>query len=347
MKENTDKPYRWSTKLWSSLRDWFTKQWKRISQWAVNFWEPKSQLDRAIWVTASALVVVVVGFSIFYYFDRYVAFGDKSPSELAASELEDYIRDHPEDIEARLSLAHSYYDSGLYQKAIQTAVQIAETYPENDVALFILGMSYIRIDNREVAIEYLEDFAAIRRQSPMAKVDDVLETALYFLGESYNQLNQSNKAIEVLEEALAISATDADAMYQLGMAYAAAGEHDLALEQFHRAVQFVPDFIEAYQAMVVSYTALEEPGKVAYARGTELYASEDFESAFAHLEQAVEDYPEFVPGLIGMALVYEKNGDYDNAILYLGKVIAIQPDNFLAQHAIGRIQSIINESSGS
>ncbi|MFV2039472.1 MAG: phosphoenolpyruvate carboxykinase (ATP), partial [Acidimicrobiales bacterium] len=60
-----------------------------------------------------------------------------------------------------------------------------------------------------------------------------------------------------------------------------------------------PDFTEAYQAMITSYSALEQRSYVAYARGMEAFSFKDFETAKDHLESAINDLPYFAPVALG------------------------------------------------
>ena len=104
-------------------------------------------------------------------------------------------------------------------------------------------------------------------------------SGVLLFGESYVKLNQPAEAIPVLEAALVINRTDADALYQLGLAYQASGQPQTALERYHQAVRLVPDFVQVYQGMIESYSALGQPHPVAYARGMEAFCLQDYEAA--------------------------------------------------------------------
>ncbi|NIV28878.1 MAG: tetratricopeptide repeat protein, partial [Anaerolineae bacterium] len=47
---------------------------------------------------------------------------------------------------------------------------------------------------------------------------------------------------------------DADALYQLGLAYQADGQPELAVQRFQDAARLVPDFVEVYHGLVDSYS---------------------------------------------------------------------------------------------
>jgi tetratricopeptide (TPR) repeat protein len=132
-------------------------------------------------------------------------------------------------------------------------------------------------------------------------------------------------------------------MFQLGLAYTQTDQHELALEQYHNAVRFVPDFAEAYHGMIASYSALDKPSYVAYARGMEAFALNDFEVAQIHLENAAASLSDFAPAFLGLGLAYEQLGDLAAAREQLLYAQQLDPENFMAENALGRIGLITNE----
>lgn len=303
------------------------------------------QLTRLVWLTLAAVIIVVLAFGGYYYWDRYVFLGDESPIEQGVAELEQVVRENPQDPDARVALAQYYMQNGGYSEAVDQAKQVLQAYPENDSALFILGTSYIKSEQAEAAIEPLEQFVAIRQESSMANIDTILETALYYLGESFVQLEQPDKAIEALLDALEIDSTDADAMYQLGLAYIQNGQYEMAVDQFANAVRFVPDFTEAYQGMIVSYTSLSQPSYVAYARGMEAFSLQDYEVALTHLESTSTSLPGFAPAALGLGLTYEQLGDLEAAEASLMRALEADSNNFMANHALSRVQLSLQEKN--
>lgn len=303
-----------------------------------NVLDDTRQLARLVWLAFAALIIVALAFGGYYYWDRYVALGDVSPVELSMSELEHVVRENPDDPEARLALGQTYFQSKKYDDSLTVANQILELYPENDGAMYLAGMSLVQLGRPADAMEPLTQFAEMRRGGEMAKTDMLLEGALYFIGESYLILDQPGEAIPVLQEALEISYTDADAMYQLGTAYARTDQHEKALEQYHNAVRFVPDFKEVYSGMIVSYGALDQLDYVAYARGMEAMSLKDFQTARTHLEYAVNHLPDFMPAYLGAGLAFEEAGDLNNAEAYLSHAVELAPDNFMATNALSRVK---------
>ncbi|RME10746.1 MAG: tetratricopeptide repeat protein [Bacteroidetes bacterium] len=295
-------------------------------------------IDRLVWWALTAVIIVTLLFAGYYYWDRYIHIGDQSPLERGVQHLEQLVRENPQDPEARVALAQYYFENGAYDQAIGQARQVLNAFPENDAAMFILGVSYVQTGDYSAAVPPLKDFTAVRSQSPMANSDTVLETALYYLGISQLALNQPQQAIPVLEQAITINATDADALYQLGRAYANTDDHAQAITYYQDAIRFVPDFIEAYQGLHQSYLALGQNDHANYAQGMIAYAQMDYTTAQQYLEPAAAHLPEFAPVHVGLGLTYEMLGNLTAAEASLKHALTLAPDDFLANHALGRVQ---------
>jgi tetratricopeptide (TPR) repeat protein len=296
-------------------------------------------LTRVVLGLLAAVVLTLGAFAAYYYQDRYIAIGDQSPVEKNIAHLEQMVRKNPQDAETRLSLAQYYLENAMDAKALNQARQILKAYPDSEGALFIVGVASGRSGQSQAAIEPLEKLATIRRKAPMAKIDTVLQATLYYLGENYVKLNTPEKAIAVLEEALAIEHTDADALYQLGVAYAQSGQHELAVEQWQQAVLFVPDHAEAYRQMANSYDALSKPDHAAYARAMAAYANQDYAQARTALEQTVARLPDFTAGHLGLGLTYEHLKEFQLATQSYLRVLAADPHNLVATYGLERVHA--------
>jgi len=296
-------------------------------------------LTRVVLALLAAVVLTVGAFAAYYYWDRYVAIGDQSPVERNIAHLEQMVRKNPGDAETRLSLAQYYLENTMDAKALSQAQQILTAYPDSEGALFIIGVASGRSGQPQAALEPLEKLAEIRRKAPMANIDTVLQATLYYLGENYVKLNTPEKAIAVLGEALVIDHTDADALYQLGMAYAQSGQHRLAVEQWQQAVLFVPDHVDAYRQLANSYDALAMPDHATYARAMAAYSSQDYTQARISLEQAAARLPDFLAVHLGLGLTYEHLKEFQLATQSYRRVLAADPHNLVATYGLERIHA--------
>ena len=296
-------------------------------------------LGRLVILMVIIAILMAVAFGVYYYSDRYVRFGDKSPVELEIEHLQVTVAGDPQDLEARLTMAQRYYENGEYSKAIQHAETVLKARPNDPAPLFLLGVVYSEVEQIDAAVESLEQLAEIRRQAPMARVDRLLEASLYYLGVNYIKLNQIDEAVEVLSEALEIDGADADVFYQLGLAYAIKGEHERSIEAYQSAVRFVPNFTEAYQGMAEAYDALGMSSQALYAQGMMSFSTKEFTLAQQELELATQGLPVFVPVYLGLALTYEQQGEYQLALENIAHVLELEPDNFNANVVLSRIGS--------
>ena len=314
---------------------------------AVNHPPKKRQLlttkliQIAVWLTLAALVTCLVLFGLYYYWDRYVHLGGKSPVELNIEHLEEAIRSDPQNPENRIALAEYYLTAGMNQDALALSRDMLAHYPDHEGALLISGIAAARLGQVETALTPLEQFVALRKNRPMAKADTALEAAFYFLGESYLKLDRSEEAIAALEAALVIGPTDADALYQLGLAYQARGQPELALTRYHQAVRLVPNFTEVYAGMIESYMALGWSDHVAYAGGMQAFCTQNYTVAQTQLEHAASALPDFAPAYLGLGLTYEAMGQLQAAQTAMNRALDLNPADFATQQALGRIQTAL------
>ncbi len=302
-------------------------------------------LQRAAWLALAALIVVVVSFAGYYIWDRYIHAGEKSPTELNIEYLEESVHQDPRDPDVRLLLAESYLRSGRYAAALEQAEQVSSLYPDNPSALLIAGICHVRMDQPQAALHPLLSFVEMRQDQPMAHSDIILETAYYYLGESYLALERPAEAIPYLEAALLIRPTDADALYQAGLAYQAAAQPQTALERYHAAVRLVPDFVEAYQGMAGIYAELDQPDHENYALGMVALSRQDYRESARYLEKAVDALPDFAPAHLGVGLAYERLGEFEDALPPIRRALELNPHDFVAQQAIGRIERTLSQEN--
>ena len=308
----------------------------------LTFFKDSRQITRAIWVVLTLILIVLIVFAGYYYWDRYVYGDDRTPLEIGILNMEEQVRADPDSIEARVALAEGYFREQQYPQAIDQAQQVLDVYPGSERAQFILGMAYIFNGNAGAGVATLEQFAAERRNSSMAKSDTTLQASLYYIGEAYLALGRPEDAASVFIEAIEISPTDADALYQLGNAYQDVGKCSLAIESYTRAVSFVPDFVEAYEGLEQCYKKLDMAGHAHYADGMVAYSTKEYTEALTDLEQATQMLPNFGPAFVGLGLVQEQLGDLNAAKAALEHALTLDPESFLAGNSLQRIQMVLS-----
>ena len=310
----------------------------KSSQLTQNVFENNESLGRLVKLMLAAVIIVTLLFGGYYFWDRYVHLGDKTPIELSISEWEQAVQENPADPGARLNLAQHYIANGDYTQALSQAQEVLTAFPDSDGALLIIGIAYSRLDQPQESAGYLDKYIAMKQADEGAPKDMVLEASLFYQGENYLALSQPEQAVKVLLEALHIDPTDADALYLLGKAYAQTDQHELALQAYQNAVRFVPNFQEAYQGMQESFMISGEPDLAMYAQGMEAYAAGDFKQARSILEQAAGRLPDYAPVHLGLALTYEKLNELQLAQTSTLRALELVPDDFAANNLLTRLQ---------
>ncbi|MBI5962484.1 MAG: tetratricopeptide repeat protein [Chloroflexi bacterium] len=296
------------------------------------------QVQRVIILVAILIVAGSVSFGTYYYFDRYAS-TQQPVQEKTIAEAEQAVRDDPGNPDVRLALSETYLLYSRFDDAAAQALQVQKEYPDEMRVYFVLGISYANNGNPEMALEPLQKFIDSRKDEEMPGLDKQLQAASYYLGESYMQLGQPEKAIQPFENAVDWSQTDADAMYKLGTAYSGIKDYDKALNMYIAATTFVPDYLEAYDAMAATYDILNEPDLANYARGMMAYSKKDYQGALDLLLKSAQARPDFPLTFAGIGRVYEALGDLPNAKIAYETALKLDPNNFTASIGIQRVEA--------
>ncbi len=299
-------------------------------------------LNRYIAIAGAVFAASALLFIGYYVVDRYIRVGNQTPSivDSGIQNLEKEVRRDPENPEPRIALAQYYMNKVMYDKAVDQVNQVLENFPENETALLVAGTALTRLGKTQEAITRLENLAKLRNDSKSAD-HSILQTTYYLLGKNYNILGQHDKALSVLELALRIKPTDADALYQAGLASLATKQPDKAVDYFNKSVRLVPDYSEAYTGLIDAYTALGKLDYVAYARGMQAFNQGDYNTAQTHLEFATKAIPDFAPAYYGLALAYEKQKRLAEAYSAINVAAQLDPKNIAIQQAQGRLKNAL------
>jgi tetratricopeptide (TPR) repeat protein len=300
------------------------------------------QLQRIVILMAVALVLAVVSFGGYYYYDRYYS-SQPTVSEVSIEDAEKAVRDDPQSVDARIALAETYMINGRFEDALTNANQVLSLEPDNQHAWLVAGISYANTGKPAEAIDPLTEFVDARKEEDMPGLDKQLQAAAYFLGDCYLQLGKPQEAIVPLESAVKWSRTDADSMYKLGLAYSGAQEYEKAADMFHAATTFVPDFLEAYQGLEAAYTALNMPGLAIYAHGMIAYSQKDYESARDILLESTQMEPNYAPTFAGLGRIYESLNDLPNAKASYETALKIDVNDFTASNGLQRVEAMMKK----
>ena len=294
------------------------------------------QLNRWIKRVLLLLVVGTIAFAAFYAFDRWRPATTPIVDQRLAA-LEQAVRDAPDDTVSRGQLADTYVAKGRFADALVQYNAILAAGKDVELATNGRAGAYMGLGQLDNAAKDYQGVVDIAKGGEMAKVDPMLEAAYYSLGSIAMQQARPTDAISFLEKALAITRSDADALYLIGTAYVATGQMDKAETALRSAVDFVPiGWSEPYTALAQGFT---KAGKTAMA---------EWAGAMADLAGGKPDLAEprllalvntdaAVDAAVGLGLLYETKGDTANAAVWYGKALAASPDNAAARLGIGRV----------
>jgi tetratricopeptide (TPR) repeat protein len=299
------------------------------------------QLERIVLLIGILLVVAVASFAAYYYYDRYYTTQPKV-AEMGIDQAEQAVRENPQDPEVRLNLAEVYMINRRFDDALVLTNQIMEAYPDNQRAWFLQGVSYALKGNYADAVDPLQRYMDANKDSDMAAFNTSLQSAAFYLGDSYLQLGQPEKAIPVLEMNYEWAKTDADTMYKLGVAYTQVKEYEKALVVLHRATEFVPDYTEVYEQLLVIFNSTDQPALADYARGMIAYSKQDYQTAKDILTKSSQETPS-APTFAGLGMVYESLEDYANAITSYEAALKLDPSNFTAMDGLKRAEILLQK----
>jgi tetratricopeptide (TPR) repeat protein len=298
-----------------------------ISEKTVNRW---------IMVVGLVILVGIPAFLLVYWNDRNVA-SSPSIADQAIAAAEAAVQSSPNDASARDHLAAAYQAANRPEDAITQFGEALKISSTDRAALLGRGIVYIETGQLDLAAADLQKFIDDNGTGEFAKTDPQLEHAYYELGVVQLQQGQTSAAAATLQKALAIDATDADALFSFGQALDKTGDPTGAVQVLKLAVAFVPTgWCDPYQELATSYTALNQADGIAWANGMVAFCQGDITAAEAALRPLTSG-PMKMDALMGLGYVAAGQGDNATAASYFNQVLAIDPTNTSASIALGSI----------
>jgi tetratricopeptide (TPR) repeat protein len=306
---------------------------------------PEKQLNRLIRLAVLVLIVGVVAFTAFYVLDRYHPLPKASAMDAQIAAEEEVVRTNPGDIAARGTLADLYVQVKRYADAIVQYDAIVAAGKDEELAKMGRARANEALGNVDAAITDWQRVVEIALTGEMAKVDPNLATAYYELGAIAAKQDRQSDAVGFLEKSLAISQTDADTLYALGLAYTATGDLDRAASALRSAMSFVPvGWPDPYTALSAVYTKKGDAAHAAWASAMADLASGDVTGAIAGLTPLVSG-PAAEEAMVGLGLAAETGGDTAKAATWYQRVLDIDPANPSAKLGMTRVRPISKPSA--
>lgn len=140
------------------------------------------------------------------------------------------------------------------------------------------------------------------------------ELQLYF--------KEYKSTLEYIDKALAIDKVNAKAYFMRGMAYKLSGDTAKAVSNFQTTVDQDPEYYHAYIQLGL------------------LYATKHNKLAEDYYNNAIKQNPKSIEAHYNLAMFYQEDSLYDDAIEEYNKVLEIDPEYKLAHHNLGYINLV-------
>jgi tetratricopeptide (TPR) repeat protein len=163
--------------------------------------------------------------------------------EEAVEACKQAVRIKPDYADALYNLGYAYVGLGRYNEAIEAQKQVIKIQPDATDAYIELGVAYSNLGRHEEAIEACKQ--AIRIKPDFA-------TAYNNIGAAYRDLSRYAEAIENYKQAISIEPNNAIAQSNLAGAYEKLGRYEEAIEAYKQAISIKPD-AEAHYNLGVAY----------------------------------------------------------------------------------------------
>ena len=247
-------------------------------------------------------------------------------------------------------------DAGKKEKLLVKAVDYRKNYAPYHLALsqvYMLKAASIARDDKTNNIELSQSLGqAISEAKTAAAIEpnsykNWQNLATIYLNAAPIVDGASNWAIESFKKTIELSPSDYSSYVQLANSYILQNNYKDAEKNYISAINLKPDFLTTYSLLSDLYVkqeqyskaiAIYEPiiskvtndpdssfklGMLFFNRG----GKDDYDKALLLFTRAVELRPIFSNAIFSLALVYEKKGDYKNALIYYRKVSELNPAN--------------------
>ncbi len=287
---------------------------------------------------AALLAVLVVAFGVLYWTDQRTP-SSPSMNQRAIGIAEAAVRKAPNDVPARLALAGAYTTDRRYDDAVSQADQVLKVDAMNVSAFLSKGYAlYLKGDLPGASAAY-QKVVDNGPKGEFSQVDGLVQEAHYYLGAILVKQHEPADAIAELDLALRMNPTDADALYQRGLADAATGKTRDAVTDYSKALAFVPTgWPEPWVGLAAAYTTLKDQPRAAYATAMSHLATSKVEQARTELG-ALLDGPVAVQAMVGLGTLAQTQGDDGQALDWYEKALKADPGNAAATAAVADLKS--------
>ncbi len=262
--------------------------------------------NRREWILCCSGLVLVLSF---------LTFQRNKIWQSEVSLWQDVVRKSAGKVRSHHQLAQSYLEIGMYKNA-EEALNEALKIDSNYAPLYnTFGKIYHYRSQYEEAIKFYEKAIAL----------DPKNGEFYFnLGLVYGKKNDLDKAIELYNQSIKISPDSAGTYFYLADSYLRKKDYEKAERYYRKVLEIDPDYVTALNGIGVTY-----------------YKKKDYEKAISFYEQALKMQPNYRDARQNMAICYFERKNWSRALeLYLQLALSSHLQDPLPLHEAGIIYNI-------
>lgn len=232
----------------------------------------------------------------------------KKETKTAEDHLRKILELYPEDLQSRLGLADLLFEQGKVAVAEIEYNKLIKLVPDNPIPYLRLSRLFWRDGRKSESVAILERAQSANSSSPQ------IFAALVQL---FLKQKQVDKAVDVCLQKQQDDPDNAFYYHMLGQIYAKEQNYELAEKEFNKATELAPMWMEPQKGIAALYAV---QGKTTEAIGK--------------LEEVVEKNPDKQGVYITLALFYEQQGNFGKAINTYERLLAVNPENWIAANNI-------------
>jgi len=192
-----------------------------------------------------------------------------------------------------LGLMQRYDKAGNLDRAVAALKQAVETDPQFALGFATLGESYRLKYVVDPNPKWVEEATSYCTQA--VKLDDRLPSTFVTLGRIHDAAGQYDLAVQEFQHALQLDARNADAIGGLALAQEKAGRLDEAEKALQKSIALRPDYWDGYNSLGLFYDRQNR-----------------FDEAIKQLQRAEQLTPDNAQVLFNLGAVYADTGDKKN-----------------------------------
>jgi len=256
-----------------------------------------------------------------------------------------------EGLKNEINSVMSLFKNGNVQEALNYAIVLIETYPNEALLFNICGACFASLSQFDDAVENYKKALSINPNyskahfnlagtlQDLGKLDEAVKSyesaiqidpnhaeAFNNLGNIFKDLNQNNAAIECYEKALALNPNYIEVLYSLGIIFQNLGQIQQAVKHYRSLLNIKPNFSQIHYRLG---TALQELGQL--------------NDSIISYQAAIAIKPDFFEAFNNLGNLFKELNQNDDAIKSYKKALSINPVSADIHYNLGNLFSSIGE----